>query len=99
MPRHVQQAVRTHPVDKLLERHCYKSAAGLLQLVRFYVCSASTRHQPLAYSTTPGTTKSLELSHLANVLERCLDLVQYATLHTLRFYWPIFLQSRALKFI
>jgi hypothetical protein len=30
--------VRTHPVDKLLEQHCYKSAAGLLQLVRFYVC-------------------------------------------------------------
>ena len=26
-----------HPVDKLLEQHCYKSAAGLLQLVRFYV--------------------------------------------------------------
>ena len=35
-----EQAVRTHPVDKLLEQHCYKSAAGLLQLVRFlYVCS------------------------------------------------------------
>jgi hypothetical protein len=33
-----EQAVRTHPVDKLLEQHCYKSAAGLLQLVRFYVC-------------------------------------------------------------
>jgi hypothetical protein len=34
--------VRTHPVDKLLEQHCYKSAAGLLQLVRFtcvHVCS------------------------------------------------------------
>jgi hypothetical protein len=30
--------VRTHPVDKLLEQHCYKSAAGLLQLARFYVC-------------------------------------------------------------
>ena len=30
--------MRTHPVDKLLEQHCYKSAAGLLQLVRFYVC-------------------------------------------------------------
>jgi hypothetical protein len=27
-----------HPVHKLLEQHCYKSAAGLLQLVRFYVC-------------------------------------------------------------
>jgi hypothetical protein len=30
----------THPVDKLLEQHCYKSAVGLLQLVklvRFYV--------------------------------------------------------------
>jgi hypothetical protein len=25
--------VRTHPVDKLLEQHCYKSVAGLLQLV------------------------------------------------------------------
>jgi hypothetical protein len=32
-----EQAVRTHPVDKLLEQHCNKSAAGLLQLVRFYV--------------------------------------------------------------
>jgi hypothetical protein len=31
--------VRIHPVDKLLERHCYKSATGLLQLVRFYVFS------------------------------------------------------------
>jgi hypothetical protein len=31
--------VRTHPVDKLLEQHCYKFAAGLLQLVRFYVCT------------------------------------------------------------
>ena len=32
-----EQAVRTHPVDKLLEQHCYKSAAGLLQLVRLRV--------------------------------------------------------------
>ena len=31
--------MRTHPVDKLLEQHCYESAAGLLQLVRFYACS------------------------------------------------------------
>jgi hypothetical protein len=34
-----QLAVRTHPVYKLLEQHCYKSAAGLLQLVRFCMCS------------------------------------------------------------
>ena len=34
-----EQAVRTHPVDKLLEQHCYKSAASLLQFVRFYVCN------------------------------------------------------------
>jgi hypothetical protein len=26
--------VRTHPADKLLEQHWYKSSAGLLQLVR-----------------------------------------------------------------
>jgi hypothetical protein len=30
-----EQAVRTHPVEVLLEQHWYKSAAGLLQLVRF----------------------------------------------------------------
>jgi hypothetical protein len=30
--------VRTHPDDKLLEQHCYESAASLLQRVRFYVC-------------------------------------------------------------
>jgi glutamyl/glutaminyl-tRNA synthetase len=30
--------MRAHPVDKL-EQHFYKSAAGLLQLVRFYVCT------------------------------------------------------------
>jgi hypothetical protein len=29
--------VRTHPVDKLLEQHCYKSAAGLIQVA--YVCN------------------------------------------------------------
>ena len=40
--------MRTHPVDKLLEQHCYMSAAGLLQLVRFYVC----RTRP--YLTTAG---------------------------------------------
>jgi hypothetical protein len=38
-----EQAVRTHPVDKLLEQHCYKSAAGLLQLVRIYVCTYKPR--------------------------------------------------------
>jgi hypothetical protein len=26
----------------LAEQHCYKSAAGLLQLVRFYVCTQCT---------------------------------------------------------
>jgi hypothetical protein len=36
-----EQAVLTHPDDKLLEQHCYMSAAGLLQLVRFYVCTAT----------------------------------------------------------
>ena len=32
-----EQAVRTHPDDQLLEQHGYKSAAGLLKHVRFYV--------------------------------------------------------------
>jgi hypothetical protein len=38
-----EQAVRTHPVDKMLVQHCYKSAAGLLQLVRFYVCTTNVK--------------------------------------------------------
>ena len=33
--------MRTHPVDKLLEQHCYNSAAHLLQRVRFYVCNVN----------------------------------------------------------
>jgi hypothetical protein len=47
-----EQAVRTHSVDKLLEQHCYKSAAGLLQLVRFtYVteCNRQTRHVKISH--------------------------------------------------
>ena len=40
-----EQAARTHPVDKLLEQHCCKSAAGLLQLVRYYVCTLRKLYQ------------------------------------------------------
>jgi hypothetical protein len=39
LTRSWKQAMWTHPVDKLLEQHCYKSAAGLLQHVHFYVCT------------------------------------------------------------
>ena len=38
--------MRTHPVDKLLEQHCYKSAAGLLQLVRFTCVEDDTKNLP-----------------------------------------------------
>ena len=31
--------MRAHPVNKLLQQTCYKSAAGLLQVVCFYVCT------------------------------------------------------------
>jgi hypothetical protein len=37
-----EQAARTHPIDKLLEQHCYIARSllqlSLLQLGRFYVC-------------------------------------------------------------
>jgi hypothetical protein len=32
--------VRTHPVDKLLEQHCYKSAAGLSNIRTKFVTSS-----------------------------------------------------------
>ena len=41
-----QQVVELQDDNKLLKQHCYKSAAGLLQLVRFYVCS---RDKPKIY--------------------------------------------------
>ena len=34
-----EQAVRTHPDGKLLKQHRYKSAAGLLHVVRCHVYS------------------------------------------------------------
>ena len=37
--------MRTHPVHKLLKQYCYKFAAGLLQLVRFYACIDCTDAQ------------------------------------------------------
>jgi hypothetical protein len=49
--------VRIHPVDKLLEQHCYKSAAALLQLVRFYVCTDVTT--AIAIVTLAYTCKNL----------------------------------------
>ena len=49
-PTSWEQAVRTHPVDKLLEQHCYKSVAGLLQLVRFYVCNLRAWEQEYSLS-------------------------------------------------
>ena len=52
-----EQAVRTHPVDKLLEQHCYKSAAGLLQLVGF-TC--------VLYGFHSFPTIKLTLRHLIN---------------------------------
>jgi hypothetical protein len=49
-----EQAVRTHPVDKLLEQNCHKSAAGLLQLVRFYVCKVKLMANTFALCTKLG---------------------------------------------
>jgi hypothetical protein len=33
-----EQAVRTHSDNKLLNQHWQKCAAGLIEVVRFYVC-------------------------------------------------------------
>ena len=59
--------MRTHPVDKLLEQHCYKSAAGLLQLVRFYVC---IRGKPL-YDGVEIIIKHLLIAGIECGTHRC----------------------------
>ena len=67
-----EQAVRTHPVDKLLENHCYRSAAGLLQLVRFYVCAmvflSSNQRERLqgGYTTSSMNLKNSLIIHEEN---------------------------------
>ena len=58
--------MRTHSVDKLLEQHCYKSAAGLLQLVRFYVRIHKTTYPEIL------TGAMEELS--SNLLNRFADV-------------------------
>ena len=50
--------VGTHRDDKLLEQHCYKSAAGLLQLVRFYVCTAYRVSKKKRYGNSTGCRAS-----------------------------------------
>ena len=75
--------MRTHPVDKLLKQHCYKSAVGLLQLVCFYVYKSITNsgHSPGASemlmakavshlgSKTPGK-ESIAIESFANALRQ-----------------------------
>jgi uncharacterized membrane protein len=65
-----EQAVRTHPVDKLLEHHCYKSAAGLLQLVRFYVCVVQTQ-TTASYCRIPLTL--VEIHKLLQICSQAAD--------------------------
>jgi hypothetical protein len=63
--------VRTHPVDKLLEQHCYKSAAGLLQLVRFSCVISSTLTQIL-FSFHQG--RRVEKTHMQTLASQLLSL-------------------------
>ena len=43
VPTNSEQTVRIHLADKLLQQHCYKSAAGLFQLARIYACAKTWR--------------------------------------------------------
>ena len=66
--------MRTHPVDTLLEQHCYKSAVGLLQLVRFYVCADVTTAiaiVTLAYTCKNLTSRSKSDKPLSDLLQGC----------------------------
>ena len=58
--------MRTHPVDKLLEQHCYKSAAGLLQLVRLYVCNMQTKQiiRQLRFKQVEANTTKQQIQKL-----------------------------------
>jgi hypothetical protein len=63
-----EQAVRTHPVDKLLEQHCYKSAAGLLQLVRFRVSTTRLLSSTDLLQVVPTTCYRTAIQQLLNKL-------------------------------
>ena len=65
------QPVRAYPVNKLLKQTCYKSAAGLLQVVRFYVCTSISKE--LFWNIALGNhfeTKSAIFSHKWKLLTK-----------------------------
>ena len=57
--------MRTHPVDKLLEQHCYMSAAGLLKFVFLRVYCRSSYP---SWSCHRGHGSARFLSYYFNVL-------------------------------
>ena len=71
--------MRTHAVDKLLEQHCYKSAAGLSQLVRFCVCKSKT----LAVSNIVFQTQLRKLIRIHNFQTPVATYINYLCLDIL----------------
>ena len=71
--------MRTHPVDMLLEQHCYKSAAGLLKLVCYNAVILSIYYKVVTRGRLQvvGTTrkKSVELSNVQGRLSTSWELV------------------------
>ena len=67
--------MRTHPVDKLLEQHCYKSAASLLQLVRFYVC---TSYASASFLIGPAFAKRIiALVNIFQILSGAINIYNF----------------------
>jgi hypothetical protein len=79
--------VRTHPVHKLLEQHCYKSAAGLLRLVPVYACILAILHDVpesvrFSFGSDNMTIRSL-ISRQMSSLQICSQAVDMLCSHCL----------------
>ena len=74
-----EQAMRTHPDIGLMIATCSKSAADLLQLARFWLCTASDRHALRYYAITcqlvakPGNATNPKIYTYTNLY--CFHLV------------------------
>ena len=67
--------MRTRPIEKLLEQHCYTSAADLLQLVLFYVCTYFTLFRVIQLSQL---TESIMHKQDKNFKSALIEVIAHA---------------------
>jgi hypothetical protein len=87
-----EQAVRTHLVDKLLEQHCYKSAAGLLCIRCFRTDRAIQNSIKLIeldrLTFDDQSSRPRDIPHFILSTTRVLSVISSPCFRNLQCSWP-----------